>query len=170
MPKAEMYSCCICRSFASLSFSAVIRHIGNTHAADSHLSIICPVPGCSRENPYTKYESFRSHVYRKHREILDGGLPRLTVDETARAGSRRENAEDNLEDGCDPESFEPQSSEVNLQSSAARFLLKTREITQAAVDGIVHDVTDLWHMGMKQVCMCNIPLNTSSPWHGKQRW
>ena len=32
--------------------------------------------------------------------------------------------------------------------------LQTREerkIAQAAVDGIVHDVTDLWQMGMKQV-------------------
>ena len=44
--------------------------------------------------------------------------------------------------------------EVSIQFSAARFLLKTgeeRKITQAAVDGIVHDVTGLWDMAMKKV-------------------
>ena len=52
------------------------------------------------------------------------------------------------------EGFGHLSSEVNLQSSVDRFLLKTREDKshkQLAVDGIVHDVTDLWQMGVKEV-------------------
>ena len=149
-----MYCCCICRLFASPKFSAVPRHIGNTHAADSHLLIVCPIPGCSQKNPYTKYESFRSHVYRKHRDVLDGGLPRSSIEG---AGSERNGPEDDPDfDTSEDDPFEGFGhliSEVNLQSSAARFLLKTQErkITQAAVDGIVHDVTDLWQMAMKEV-------------------
>ena len=86
-------------------------------------------------------------MYRKHRDVLDGGLPRSTID-----GAGSEKCEDDSE--FDTSEDDPFEKEVNFQSSAARFLLKTREerkITQAAVDGIVHDVTDLWQMGMKQV-------------------
>ena len=155
-----MYCCNICSLFASPSFSAVLRHIGNTHAGDPNLSIVCPVPGCPRESPYSNYESFRSHVYRKHREVLDSGLSRSNVEggrkdpEDISEGSGDEDSIERGNSDCNTEGFEPQSSGINLQSSAARFLLKTREerkITQSALDGIVHDVTDLWDVAMKQV-------------------
>ena len=79
LPKVQDWYVLLLYLQISPNFSAVLRHIGNTHAADSHLSIICPIPGCAREDPYTKYESFQSHVYQKHRDILDRGLPRSTV-------------------------------------------------------------------------------------------
>ena len=93
-------------------------------------------------------------MYRKHRDVLDGGLPRSSIEG---AGSERNGLEDDPDfDTSEDDPFEGFGhliSEVNLQSSAARFLLKTQErkITQAAVDGIVHDVTDLWQMAMKEV-------------------
>lgn len=65
--------------------------------------------------------------------------------------------EDELENGVfysSPEGLVALPSDRDFQFAAARFLLKTREerkITQAAVDGIVQDVTDLWDEGMKQV-------------------
>ena len=107
------------------------------------------------KEPVHQVRSFRSHVYRKHRDVLDGGLPRSTIEG---AGSERHGPEDDPDfDTSEDDPFEDFGhliSEVNrLQSSAARFLLKKQErkITQAAVDGIVHDVTDLWQMGMKEV-------------------
>ena len=93
-------------------------------------------------------------MYRKHRDVLDGGLPRSTIDGAGSEKCEDDPEFDTSEDDPFEKGFGPPSSEVNFQSSAARFLLKTREerkITQAAVDGIVHDVTDLWQMGMKQV-------------------
>lgn len=85
---------------------------------------------------------------------VDGGLPRSTIDGAGSEKCEDDPEFDTSEDDPFEKGFGPPSSEVNFQSSAARFLLKTREerkITQAAVDGIVHDVTDLWQMGMKQV-------------------
>ena len=66
----NVYACSLCDYFASPSFATVLRHIGNTHASDHDLNISCPVRGCPRS--YTNFESFRSHVYRKHRSALLG--------------------------------------------------------------------------------------------------
>ena len=65
----NVYACSLCDSFASPSFATVLRHIGNTHASDYNLNISCPVPGCLRS--YMNFKSFRLHVYRKHRSLLD---------------------------------------------------------------------------------------------------
>jgi hypothetical protein len=65
----NVYACSLCASFASPSFATVLRHIGNTHASDYNVNIGCPAPGCLRS--YTNFESFRSHVYRKHHSLLD---------------------------------------------------------------------------------------------------
>ena len=47
-----------------------------THRNDPNLSLICGINSCPEE--YTVYESFRSHVYRKHREVL---CPRTNNDD-----------------------------------------------------------------------------------------
>ena len=58
-------------------------------------------------------------------------------------GSGDEDSIEGRNSDCNTEGFEPQSLGSNFQSSAARFLLKTREErSQSALDGIVHDVTD----------------------------
>ena len=153
-----MYCCCICASFASSNFSSVLRHIGNTHSGSSNFSIPCPVSDCSRhENPYICYESFRSHVYRKHRELLEEGFPRLSHDlEHERSDADLEGADNpnyilnhGDEDGQDHD-----SSRRDFQLDVAKFLLKTREerrITQTALDGMVQDVGNLWESAMKKV-------------------
>ena len=151
-----MYCCNICTSFASQSFSAVVRHIGNSHGTDPRLSIMCPVRGCPRKEPYGNYESFRSHVYRKHKSILSGGLSRVDVSATTTATTENEPADNTMsvENGDTDPLIEPEDSEFKLQKCAARFLLKTREerrITQVALDGIVHDVTEMFDTAMKQV-------------------
>ena len=160
-----MYCCGVCGAFASPTFAVVLRHIGYTHAGDEQLALICPVPGCPRQNPYSKFESFRSHMYRKHRDVLER---RSCLDRDRSDGSsgpqgptEHTSAEEDIGDvdelGSEEGYFCPvrrQPSDVNLQHAAAHFLLKTREerkITQSAVDGIVQDLTDLWDKGMKEV-------------------
>ena len=163
----RLHCCCICKLFASFSFSSVLRHIGNTHARDSNLSILCPVPGCPRSVKsyiyiyiYNNFESFRSHVYRKHRQLLKEVPSQLSSTEQQGSNNSCNTSEyqDNVEtnggvDDNDDFQYE-QDSEDSLQLDAARFLLKTREerkITQAAVDGIVHDVSNLWDSAMIKV-------------------
>ena len=153
-----MYCCTICQSFASPMFSAVLWHIGNTHAADSHLSLKCPIPGCTSD-PYNKYESFRSHIYRKHRSVLGRGLPSLSCSCTGTdpdapgVSSVLDGESDSSMDATEPEENTPSTSIQSIQHRAAHFLLKTQEerkLTQKALDGIMHDMTDLWDMSKKQ--------------------
>ena len=63
-----MYICTICNLFSCRYFSAVLRHFGNTHYFDPNLTIRCGIESCAEV--YKNYESFQSHVYRKHREVL----------------------------------------------------------------------------------------------------
>lgn len=63
-----MYICSICNLFGASTFSSVLRHIGLIHRYDPGLSIRCGIDYCPQV--YSNYESFRSHVYRKHREAL----------------------------------------------------------------------------------------------------
>ena len=63
-----MFVCTICDQFAGRSFASVLRHIGSIHRFDPGLSIRCGIKACPET--YTNFESFRSHVYRKHRDIL----------------------------------------------------------------------------------------------------
>ena len=62
-----MYLCTICNLFAGQTFSTVLRHMGN-HCFDAGLCIRCGINSCTEQ--YRNFESFRSHVYRKHREVL----------------------------------------------------------------------------------------------------
>ena len=159
-----MYCCRVCGAFASSTFAAVLRHIGCTHEGDEQLALVCPVPGCPRQDPYSNFESFRSHMYRKHRDVLQ---QRSCLDTSEFEGTTEDTSgEEDIGDmdvlesegfDCSPEDQGMRSSDGDLQYSAARFLLKTREerkITQSAVDGMVHDISDLWDKAMKKVHVC----------------
>ncbi len=62
-----MYVCTICNSFTGQTFFVVLRHMG-THRFDPELSIRCGINYCTES--YKNFESFRSHVYCKHWEVL----------------------------------------------------------------------------------------------------
>ena len=67
-----MHLCSICNSFAAATFSSVLRHIGDVHkrqiGPSPLVAVWCGIDGCPRS--YENYESFRSHVYKKHRHVL----------------------------------------------------------------------------------------------------
>ena len=131
-----MYVCTICHEFAGRSFAVVLRHIGYSHRYDPGLRIRCGIKSCPET--YTNFESFRSHVYRKHREELY-----LNPRETSHP---KNTGEEFLTISDNPLGVEicGQSDIVDqlggLQSSVAKFLLKAKgecKLTQALVDRIV---------------------------------
>lgn len=63
-----MFICQICNLFGGSTFSAVLRHMGEIHRYDLGLIIRCGIYQCPQT--YSNYESFRSHVYRKHRKYF----------------------------------------------------------------------------------------------------
>ncbi len=128
--------------FAGQSFSTVLRHMGN-HRYDPGLSIRCGINSCTEM--YKNFESFRSHVNRKHREALHVAHTPHTMsdDDDAQDNSQEDSASDEqLASIGDGENEDDQENSKEQKRLAALFLLKTREerkVTQTALNSIVQD-------------------------------
>ena len=138
----EKYVCSICNLFSRNSFSAVLRHIGNTHQYNRNLSIRCGISSCTEV--YNNFESFRSHIYRKHRGVLhssDEGSTGRDLGESTEM-SDRDNVELPSDSAAELAELEPRPHDINLKSMAALFLLKVREeykLPIATVEKLVGD-------------------------------
>ena len=160
-----MYVCTICDKFAGRSFAAVLRHIGSSHRYDPGLRIRCGIKSCPET--YTVFESFRSHVYRKHREELH-----LDPRETSHPGNGGEElltvSDPPLGDEIGEESSIVDQAAI-LQSSAAKFLLKAKEeckLTQVSLDRIVSSMRGLWEQAMellRQQLEPSLPSQVDAP-------
>ena len=122
-----MYVCTICNLFSRRCFSAVLRHIGNTHRFDPNLNIRCGIESCAEV--YKNYKSFRSHVYRKHRKVLfttESGddTPGCDGDPSGSDDPPECTRTESLPEVDLPTPLTPQEP---LQHMAAKFLLKVRE-------------------------------------------
>ena len=162
MSSVEQFLCTICNNFVRSSFKAVFRHMSQ-HRCDPGLSIVCGIDSCTEV--YTKYDSYRTHVYRKHREYVIGSST-STLSETGSSssnvhiglheGGHECESDDEVDDriaGCD---FESES--IFPKRSSALFLLKTREerkVTQTALNGIVQDMRGFWREAMGSLQVIN---------------
>lgn len=61
------FVCPVCNSFARKYYGGILRHIGAVHRFDPNFRGL-GTPKCP--STYTKFESFRSHIYKKHRNQL----------------------------------------------------------------------------------------------------
>ena len=121
-----------------------MRHMGTVHSHDPHFHVCCGVHGCPRT--YTNFESFRKHLYRRHRCDLD--LP-LAV--TTHGEEYDETLDDTLDDNGQASgtagginSEEPPQWMQKRQT--ALFLMKAREvhkISQVSLDGLLADFTEM---------------------------
>ena len=150
------YVCTVCKSFSRWSYKPVLFHM-RSHRLDPNLSLKCGINSCTEK--YTVYESFRSHVYRKHRDVL---YPN-TTDSDDNLEEIEDNGDDNnaLEVTSDDEdeNIESGSSQTTTSTSSAKraaslFILKIREenrVTQTALNNIVHGVKELWRCAIQNV-------------------
>lgn len=67
----EKWHCSLCSHFTARNFFSVMRHIGQVHQFEPNFQVKCGLDGCPLR--YTVYESFRVHVYKKHRDLLHNG-------------------------------------------------------------------------------------------------
>lgn len=65
MPGLHQCTKCSKRTF---TLRKLIHHIGLVHAHDPHFSITCGISNC--QSAFSKYHSFRWHVYRKHKDNI----------------------------------------------------------------------------------------------------
>ena len=142
-----MIVCTICNQFASSSYAAVLRHMGS-HRFDPALSIKCGINECSE--CYKNFESFRSHIYRKHRDILTNEIQPVTVPILECELECSANEDDYATNEECSNSFV----EMNTKKVSAKFLLKTleeRKVTQCALSGIIEDIHGLWRDNLERI-------------------
>ena len=63
-----MFKCSICSFFASTTYKGVLRHLGTVNAHNAGFHVVCASPDCLQ--PYKNFHSYKTHLYRKHREML----------------------------------------------------------------------------------------------------
>lgn len=142
-----MFICSICNLFGADTYSAVLRHIGLIHRYDPGFSICCGIDYCPQT--YSKYESFRSHVYRKHRSALHPSSSTVT-NETG-DGALVDSIVNNEDDSA---MIDSQNRPPDIRTSGAKCLLKIREeyrIPQSTLDNIVQDIKGLWTLSMDSI-------------------
>ena len=134
--------CWLCASFAEPTLKAVIRHIGVVHARDTNFHVKCGIQGCVRT--YKNY-SFKKHVYRHHRHLLDPARLDSSEASTQENSSPPETSfgDDNGLDFLNPDNSD---SGYDHTEQAALFVLKAKhvhKISQSALNDLLVDVSTM---------------------------
>lgn len=137
--------CWICYDFAGKTLKQVVRHIGSVHSHSAMFRITCGIKSCPRT--YTKFLSFKRHVYRQHKmELKHSQLP---VEEQ---GSEHEGYDNITEESLNhitsvesTNSFDHyyQSLSVDKQKVAALFILKTLELRKVSETSLLDLIGDI---------------------------
>lgn len=114
-----MFTCPICKDFARNSYVGILRHIGQVHSHRPGFSVQCGLGRSKCPATYKNFQSFRSHVYKKHRDDL------FLYDQVS--GHDENEGGDEFEE---PDNSDEESSEYSnhLSRAAAQFILKTTEV------------------------------------------
>ena len=138
--------CPLCSWFAAKSFKVIVRHIGAVHAHSPAFYISCAASGCPRT--YRNYHSYKKHLYKKHRFMLDEpsqiDSDRATPMTSAIEVSHAMASED--EDVALSAVLGSSSSDKNMKKEAALFVLKSKHIhkvSQSSVNGLLCDFSSM---------------------------
>ena len=141
---SRMYVCTICNLFGGNNFAAVLRHIGELHRYDPGLVIRCGIDCCPQT--YNNFESYRSHVYRKHRYALHSN--------SSGADSSRDDTVVPMPDSYDLPDIPMCVGNNTSKDLGAKLLLKIKEeyrIPQSTLNKIIGDVKGMWTVSHESV-------------------
>lgn len=141
----DSFLCKICNNFASHTYSKVLRHIGLVHSFDPGFSVTCGVDGCPRT--FTKYNSFRKHILRHHRFLLQKSRDvhqdnHVLVNECS-DNNLQSSRDDVIHTSNDVSNYDESSTEVSQAARSALFILKAKEclkISQVALNTMLDDI------------------------------
>ena len=150
------FTCPLCSNFATLCYTHIFKHIRDVHLIEPNRDFQCGIHGCGSMFTPAKHSSFKTHVYSKHRSIMNLDPPIILPTETCSRGC-------NLTD----EDVQPRSPDlpsetdnqmpiarINLKHLVALFMMKAlaeRNLTQKALDGIVKDMKSLVELLIKEI-------------------
>ena len=129
------YTCQICRRYSRSAYVLILRHIKQVHSFSPNFKIVCDLnPNFNCAATYVNYESFRSHVYKKHKDIVNpksGNRVLDTVDITDnQLTSYAPDIDESLgeQDEVDHSSQDRGKQSEEFTRSVALFILKTMEM------------------------------------------
>ena len=152
----DTFLCKICNNFASRYYSKVLRHIGLVHSFDPGFTITCGVDGCPKT--FTKYNSFRKHILRHHREVLslkstnqEGSVEihECSMDDLP---SIHSNVQDTEYDSLSDNATERVKEDAHT-NQAALFILKAKEclkVSQLALNTMLDDINTLLNVKLHE--------------------
>ena len=156
-----------------MSFSSLLSHLRFVHDNDPDFFLTCGIGGCGKT--YRKLASYRTHVYRHHKDTISSSFSYQSVD------SLSADSVDNVSDPTsvsealldlprttetstiDPPCSSSQGghreqlelSDINSQQKAsALFLLKMKEVfglSQVALDGIVEESQKVFEHTLEKI-------------------
>lgn len=155
-------NCPLCHCFAAPTVKAVVRHIGAVHGNKHGFYVCCGVQGCPRT--YHNFHSYKNHMYKKHRDVLDDVGSTSTLPLQSNCGST-DNRISVIADGMYGEEYVVDSGmevDQRLQLSddetekrqSALFLMKAKEInkvSQSALNELVGDITSLFEQKVQSL-------------------
>lgn len=141
MPRPYACPKCSRRHFTVVK---LIKHIGLIHAHEHDFSICCGLDGC--QNYFFKYESFRRHVYRKHRTRIWPSHNNVTGDDEVDISDNEVNT-DTADDTPEDVVLDMNDLLTNFRGNLVSFVLKCREknvLPQSVQQEILQDVKFLF--------------------------
>lgn len=127
----QMYHCpkCTRRTF---SLVKLIQHVGIVHAHQSNFNITCSIDEC--QSTFSRYHSYRKHVYRKHRSFVFGQSDDKNDCPSEEESAVQQNSlNSDQQNSSDPNSSDPQVMPLldklleDFQEHLFGFILKCRE-------------------------------------------
>lgn len=138
---AVVYSCPLCNKH-TFSLIKQIRHIGLYHGNDATFTFTCGLNGCAQVNKC--FSSYRSHAYRKHRDLLivcnenGGQLEQIEYYDGDNYNVDDNDDDDNTQDNVPVHAREYRTEDLvkDLKRNLCLFILKLRE--KHCIPAVVH--------------------------------
>jgi len=146
--KLMSWNCPLCNWFAAPTLKGVVRHVGKLHAHEAGFRVCCGVSGCPRT--YTKFHSYRKHMYVHHREELDVNAPDVPANHPPEGDGVC--ASPPASPTCDDHSLVDGT--ALSRREAAMFLPKTKEIhkvSQSYLGRLIGDISFIVESTVQQL-------------------
>lgn len=136
MPPQHQCTKCLRRTF---TLTKLIQHIGLVHAHEPNFSITCGLKDC--QSSFSKYHSFRRHLYRKHKQSF---FPCTENNDIIEQPEEVSPEEDPASESVQKTPSSMDQLFTGLKDNLTSFALKCREKNRLAIS-VQQEVTDDVH-------------------------
>ena len=137
-------NCSICDVYLAETFEQLLGHIRRCHQSDPNFHCMCGLDGCTRT--FRKYDSWRKHIFRKHKHVNGG-------DDAIQCNDDQLNEEDEQHEIVDAQAKTKRLEALYLLKlqEDCRLPIATVDSTLANTNSFIEWEQDIWSTGTNQV-------------------